>query len=222
MRTGILSVVVLCSGCAVSHGVRPLEAGQGAITASLGGPISADLPTPIAFVVPITTIGYAHGLTDRLSVHGALHPTGLLALGVFAADIGATGLLLEPSGAAPRLMVDGDLILATGKVPGSNAAGGTLPLLDVQLIASWDLGDHAVYAGIDQLLQPLPTVGYHVTPLIGGVLAVGRTDLQLEYMWLAPHVDNELLAAQFIGPLGAGASSVKLGLSLHLGPRSEP
>ncbi len=188
----------------------------------MGGPISADLPTPFAFPVPITTVGYAHGLTDRISVHGAVHPTGLATLGVFAMDAGVTGLLVEPDGAVPRLMVDGDLIVASGKVPGSAAQGGTLPFLDAQLIASWDLGDHAVYAGVDQLLQPLPTVTYHVSPVIGGLLSVGRTDLVLEYLWLAPHVDNELLAAQFVGPFGQGASALKLGVSFNLGSGSEP
>ncbi len=86
--------LLLLSGCAVSHAVRPLPRGTGALTASLGGPISKDLPTPVAFVVPITTVGYAHGVTDGTTVHGAVHPTGLAAFGIFAADVGIAGQLL--------------------------------------------------------------------------------------------------------------------------------
>jgi hypothetical protein len=211
----------LAAGCAVSHGVRPLARGQGAVTASFGGPISRDLPSPVAFPVPITTVGYAHGLTDRTAVHGAIHPTGLAAFGVFAADAGVTELLLEPRGLAPRLMLDGGLILAAGRFPGSEARGGARLLADVQLVASRDIGRHAVYVGLDQLVQPFPSPGYFATPMVGGLLSTGRVDLQLEYMWLIPGLDNDLQAAEFVGPFGLGASSIKLGLAVHLGRPDE-
>ena len=210
-------IVVLLSGCAVSHGVRPLDRGEGRITASFGGPISADLPTPVALPVPITTVGYAHGLTDHTAIHAAIHPTGLATFGVFAMDAGVTGRLTDHDGAIPRIMIDGDLILATGGVPDTTAARGTRLFADLQAIASWDLGQHTLYGGMDQFLQPFPTPNYHVSPLVGGVLGIGRVDLQLEYMWLVANVDNALLAAEFIGPFGQGASSVKLGVGVHLG-----
>ena len=205
------------AGCAVSHGVRPLARGQGAVTASFGGPISRDVPAPVAVPVPITTVGYAHGLTDRTAVHGALHPTGLAAFGVFAADAGVTQLLLEPNGARPRLMLDSGLIVAGGQVPGSAAKGGARLLAEAQLVASWDVGRHALYGGVDQLLQPFPRPGYFVTPLVGGLLSAGRVDLQLEYAWLVPTVSNELQAASFVGPFGWGASAIKVGVAVNVG-----
>lgn len=210
-------LALLClTGCGVSHAVRPLGKGQGALTATLGGPISKDLPTPVAFVVPITTVGYAHGVSDRSTVHGAVHPTGLAAFGVFAADLGVATQLLPANGAAPRLMVDGSLILAAGRVPGSAVPGGARLFGDVQLVGSWDLGRHAVYGGVDQLVQPFPTPGWFVSPMAGGLLSLGRVDLQLEYLWLVPTVDNALQAAEFVGPFGYGASSIKVGLGVRL------
>lgn len=213
--------LLLLSGCAVSHGVKPLPQGQGALTASLGGPISKDLPTPVPFVVPITTVGYAHGATDLLTVHGSIHPSGLAAFGVFAADIGAAQQLLAPSGAAPRLMIDGTLILATGNNAPGDPAGGTRLFPDIQLVASWDLGKHAAYVGVDQFFQPFPTVRYHVSPLFGALLSAGRTDLQIEYMWQAPYQRNDLLTAEFVGPFGQGASAIKVGLAVHFGKRDD-
>lgn len=218
-RTSFL--LLLLSGCAVSHGVRPLEKGTGAITASIGGPISADLPTPIPFTTPITTVGYAHGVSDKTTVHGAIHPSGLAAFGLFAMDIGASTLLLEADGARPRLMLDGDLIFATGDNASGGAVGGTRLFPNAELVASWDLGKHAVYGGVNQLLQPFPQARYHVTPLVGTMLVAGRTDFQIEYNWLAPAANNDLTAAQFIGPFGQGASSIKLGLGVRLGKQED-
>ena len=217
LRHAPLFVALLASGCAVSHGVRPLKKGTGAVTASLGGPISKDLPTPVAFTTPITTVGYAHGVSDKTTVHGAIHPSGLAAFGVFAADVGVATQLLETDGARPRLMLDTDLIFATGDNAEGVPDGGTRLFPNVELVASWDLGKHAVYGGVNQFLQPFPTVNYHVSPLFGTVLVAGRTDFQIEYMWLAPYANNRITAAEFVGPFGQGASSIKVGLGVRLG-----
>lgn len=217
LRRAPLLLAVLVTGCAVSHGVRPLKKGTGAITASMGGPLSKDLPTPVAFTVPITTVGYAHGVSDKSVLHGAVHPTGLAAFGVFAADVGFATQLVETNGAAPRVMLDGDLIFATGNNAEGDPPGGTRLFPNVEVVASWDLGKHAVYGGVNQLLQPFPEINYHVSPLLGTMLVAGRTDIQIEYMWLAPYANNELTAAEFVGPFGQGASSIKVGLGFRLG-----
>ena len=99
--------------------------------------------------------------------------------------------------------------------------GGTRLFPNAELVASWDLGKHAVYGGVNQLLQPFPQARYHVTPLVGTMLVAGRTDFQIEYNWLAPAANNDLTAAQFIGPFGQGASSIKLGLGVRLGKQED-
>lgn len=205
------------AGCAVSHGVKPLAKGEGAIQASMGGPISRDLPTPVPFVVPITTIGYAHGVSDRVSVHGAIHPTSLGALGVFGMDAGATTLVWDADGAKPRLMIDSTLVLYGGDNKEGGAPGGTRVYPMVEGIASWDLGNHALYVGLNNFAQLFPTPSYHLTPEVGGLLSLGRVDLQLEYKWMSFYRNNELTTAEFVGPGGLGASSIQLGMGIHLG-----
>ena len=221
-RLFLVTAALALAGCSVSRAVKPLPKGSGAMQLSMGGPISKDLPTPVPFVVPITTVGYAHGISDRTSVHGAVHPTGLATFGIFAMDVGATTLLMEADGARPRLMVDGDLIFATGNNAPGDPVGGTRLFPNADLIAAWDVGPHAVYAGVNQLVQPFPAFRYHATPQIGGMLSTGRVDFQLEYKWMAPTSNNLITAAEFVGPFGIGASSIQLGLGIRLGKQEDP
>ncbi|NCG21371.1 MAG: hypothetical protein GWP91_20365 [Rhodobacterales bacterium] len=212
-----LLVLLLLVGCSVSHSVRPLAKGTGALQVSMGGPISKDLPTPVAFVVPITTLGYAHGLTEKTSVHGAFHPAGLAAFGIFGMDLGATTLLAEGEGARPRFMLDGDLAFFTGDNTQGDPKGGSRLFPSVEVVGAWDLGNHAVYTGINQFVQPFPGFRYHVTPLVGTMLTAKRVDVQIEYKWMAPASKNALTAAEFVGPFGLGASAVQIGLGIRLG-----
>ncbi len=215
MRPLLLSLLLV--GCSVSRGVKPLPKGAGAFQMSMGGPISKDLPTPIAFVVPITTVGYAHGITDRTSIHGAIHPSGLAAFGVFGMDVGATTLLAEGAGARPRFMLDGDVVLMSGDNTSGEPKGGTRLFPNVEVVGAWDVGNHAIYTGVNQLLQPFPSVRYHVTPLVGTMLTAKRVDFQIEYKWMAPAARNAWTTAEFVGPFGQGASAIQVGLGVRLG-----
>jgi len=218
MRSTALLALITLAGCSVSHAVRPLPAGTGAVTASMGGPISGDLPLPIAFAVPITTVGYAHGVSDTTTVHGAAHLVGLAAFGIVGADIGVAHQLFDADGPRPRLMLDGDLILLAGdNTPGVDPPFGFRALPDLQLVTSWDLGPHAVYVGLDQLVQPAPSFRYHPTPLLGAMLTAGRVDVQLEYKWMGWYIDNEPLTAVWYGPFHHGATSIQVGLKVRLG-----
>ena len=187
----------------------------------MGGPISADLPTPVPFTTPITTVGYAHGVTDRTSVHGAIHPTALPALGLFGMDLGATTLIWDSDGAKPRFMVDTTLNLYGGDNTADGAAGGTRLYPMVEGVFSWDLGKHALYAGLNNFFQLWPEPHYHLNPQVGGLLTLGRVDLQLEYKWISPYRDNRLTTAEFIGPFGYGASSIQLGFGIRLGKQGK-
>src|ERR1017187_7579141 len=78
--------LILFEACAPSRLVRPLEKGQKAISADLGGPViqfkNALIP------IPLTTLMYGQGISDKTSVFGSLHTTSLL-FGVLQTDIGA-------------------------------------------------------------------------------------------------------------------------------------
>lgn len=211
---------LLLSACSVSRAVAPLPAGSGAVTTSLGGPITADLGTAIP--LPLLSVGYMHGLDGRTNLHGAVYPIGLPTFGVGGLDLGVAREVFPPAGARPRLMVDGTVYAYAGDTEPGDPPFGARVFPDVSAVASWDVGRHAVYVGVDQLVEPFPSFRWHVTPLVGGIARAGRVGLQLEYQWLALYRDNDPIAAQWIGPGGQGASSVLLGVSVAVGPQEAP
>jgi len=80
--------------CAPSRFVKPLEKNQKALSFSLGGPgiMYSGAPIPI----PFSTLGYAQGINNSITVFGALHSTSSL-FGNLQADLGASCKLFELS-----------------------------------------------------------------------------------------------------------------------------
>lgn len=209
----------ILSACSVSRAIAPLPKGSGAITTSMGGPITANLDPAIP--LPITSIGYMHGLNGKTNLHGAFYPTGLAAFGVGGIDVGAATEIFPPDGARPRLMIDGTMYVYAGNNSEGPPPFAARVLPDVQAVLTWDLKRQSVYLGLDQLVQPFPEFRWHFTPLVGGMARVGRVGLQLEYKWMALYRDNIPLAADWIGPFHHGASSVQIGFSVAIGPQEE-
>ncbi|MCB9669994.1 MAG: hypothetical protein H6734_11020 [Alphaproteobacteria bacterium] len=206
---------LLLVACSTSRAVRPLPAGTGALTASLGGPINADLGAPIP--LPLTTIGYAYGVDGKTDVHAAIHPTAAAAFGVFGASVGVARQVWDQQGGSPRLMTD----LTLHAFGGDAAAGPPLAagraFAELSGVLSWDVREHSLYTGTDLFFQPGPRATAHLSPLGGAILRRGRTGVAFEAAWLAPYVDNRPLAAHWIGPFHRGAVQLKLGLELGLG-----
>lgn len=208
-------LAVLASGCTTSRAVRPLPAGTGALTASLGGPLNSNLGATIP--IPLTSVGYVRGLDGRTNVHGAFYPTGLAAFRVFGMSGGVARQIWDQDGGFPRLMAD----LTVSGFVGDAVDGGEGPkgrvFTDLSGVLSWDLGDHSLYTGLDVFVQPAPTTIAHLTPMGGVVLRRGRTGVSFEAEWLAPYVDNRPLAADWNGIGHHGALQLQAGLELRLG-----
>lgn len=71
-----LVLLLLMYGCAPSRYVKPLAKNQQALSFSFGGPLIKFSGAPIP--IPFSTIGYAKGLTDNLTIYGNLHSTSAL------------------------------------------------------------------------------------------------------------------------------------------------
>src|ERR1043165_524083 len=71
-----LSFISVLASCAPARFVKPLAKGEQALTASLGGPLIkfAGAPVPI----PLTTICYGKGITDKITLFSAIHLTSAL------------------------------------------------------------------------------------------------------------------------------------------------
>lgn len=213
MRT-LLPLLALV-GCTTSRAVKPLPKGSGALTASIGGPMIADLGPTIP--LPMTTVGGVYGVDGKTNVHGALHPTGLAAFRVLGASVGVARQLWDQQGASPRLMADATVSGFFGDAVNGGLAPSGRVFVDVSGVLSWDVGDHSLYTGLDLFLQPTSPEQPHLTPLVGAEIRRGRTGVALEAEWLAPYVDNRPLAARWWGPAHRGALQVQMGFTFRLG-----
>jgi hypothetical protein len=88
----LLILASLFQNCAPSRYVKPLAKKQSAALFSFGGELIKYSNTPIP--IPFTTMGYAYGLTDRITVYANLNSTSAL-FSNLQTDIGATILLYE-------------------------------------------------------------------------------------------------------------------------------
>lgn len=76
MNKALLVLLICISSCAPSRFIEPLEKGEQAVSFNIGGSLIeyGSLTIP----VPLSSLTYAHGLTDKLTVFGSLHTTSLL------------------------------------------------------------------------------------------------------------------------------------------------
>lgn len=221
VRTLALLAAIALSGCSATRSLQPLEAGTGAVTASFGGPINADLG--VAIPLPFTSIGYMHGLDGKTNVYGAFYPTGLALFGVPGIDLGVSREVLTPEGARPRIMLDGVVYAFAGNAGEGDPPAGARVWLDTASTFVWPIAEkHALFTSVDLFVQPGPArfVAY-LNPHVGGQLRLGRVGLQLEYTWWGPWVNTRFMQPTWKGPGGYGASTVQLGLDVRLGKQGE-
>lgn len=87
------TIFALITSCGPSRFVEPLEKGENAISASLGGPL-ANVPGVATIPMPFTSIGYGRGITNNITAFGSWYSTAAV-FGVAQFDAGATVRLLE-------------------------------------------------------------------------------------------------------------------------------
>ena len=215
-----IMAVGLVVGCSATRSLEPLDKGTGAITGSFGGPINADLGAAIP--LPISSVGYMHGLDGKTNVYGAVYPSGLIFFGVPGIDVGVSRELLTPDGARPRIMLDGTIYGFAGNAGPGDPPAGVRVWTDVASTFVWPIKKHSLFTSVDVFMQPGPGPFHvYVNPHVGGQVRVGRTGFQLEYTWWGPWVDTTYMQPVWKGPGGFGASTVQLGMDVRIGPQSD-
>ncbi len=100
----LLLLTVACSlmlSCNTTRLIKPLKQGDHQISVDAGGPV---IGTPL----PLSSISYAYGLKENLSVFGGLQLTDL-AFNTIQMDLGANYGWKEPNGFVPGLSFNGVL-----------------------------------------------------------------------------------------------------------------
>ena len=208
--TVVLACAALVAGCAATHAVRPLGRGNGAVHASLGGPLvtvgSATIPTPIL------SVGGAYGVRDDAEV--TLHADATAALfGVLHVEPGvAFHPVIRDGGAIPTLTAAASLHLLTN-------FNDTRLAPQVTLAGAWRVRRrHLIYLGADTAVASGSPARVVFGPLLGGEARLGRRlGLAREMKWLAPYYDVGPLAPSWVSPGSHGYFSVLLGFTVYLG-----
>jgi hypothetical protein len=199
---------MLLTACGATHIVRPLPRGASVWTASLGGPYLPEaVPTK---VVPYLSIGWQRGVSDALTVGGAVHGT-VAAYGVAAGELTATRLLMEQRAGWPAVAGTAHAYLFAGQ-------GGARFYPSLGAVASWSVGERALlYGGGNAVAQFSGTPSVLINPLIGGQRSIGRrVALQLELKWMAANVDTRAGVFEGESSLGGhGALATQLGITVR-------
>lgn len=217
-----LALLTMLAGCGASRAVAPMGAGVGAVTSSVGGPVLSFDGAPVP--LPLVSVGYRRGLTDRTSAHGGVQLTNLVLMGVFGAELGVDVEVVPPRGPWPRLMVDQTVLVFMGDNVAGDPPFGARVFLDAGAVASWDVGrrQHHPYVGLRLFDQPFPEHHTYLSPVVGGVWNTGRVGWQAELGWPAFTRRNVPSFVDWIGPARHGALSVQLGATITLGHGFEP
>ncbi len=183
----LIFAMLTASACTSQKIVKPLEKGEQQVSANLGGPLIGfgGLTIPI----PLTSINYARGLSDSLTLHGGLQTTSLL-YKTIQLDAGATYGILECHGWKPGLSVSGSLNFLADMREGN---ASLYPQLDANLY--WDYGkSHFMYVGSTNWIELRGTKAHGRTQekrlltgiQFGNTWVTDKWSFTAESKWLAP------------------------------------
>jgi hypothetical protein len=207
-----LSLIFLFASCAPSRLVRPLDKGQKVVSASLGGPLIGFKNTVIP--VPMTTVVYAQGLTNKTSVFGSVHPTSML-FGIFQTDIGI----------CQRLYYNDSLRIGISVNPAINMAFDKWehhfkcwPQLDLNFYWNIKPNKSFLYAGVENWFELSKYKAYGetqqnhwlVNPQLGYSYVRKKWNYNLEVKYLVPYIDNLPNVVDYKGINHKGAVGVYL------------
>ena len=205
------------AGCSMAHHARPVGKGNQVVHVSVGGPV-AGVGEP-SMLVPLTTVSFTYGATDRLDVYGGWHVLETFLNGGNAFfDVGASYYWVDQAGLRPGVST------ALTISPLLNAAGGWL-LIDLALTTSWTLDaadKHLVYLGCHNAMTPIrhsaiETPRYSWSPFVGWQgrlwewVAVGA-----EVKWHRPYQSTTHSVTAFVAPGDQGALAFLIGASFFL------
>ena len=214
--TNCLAIILaawLFGSCAPARYVKPLEKGQTAITAAVGGPLILYGNTTIP--VPLTSVATGYGFNNNLTGFVGIHTTALL-FGVFQTDIGIVKLINKQDGWIPGITVSPVANLMIDKWAGKFSF---FPQADINAYWNYPRKPHYVYIGLSNWfdLNSTRSEGNPQTTHWFPIIQLGNTmvtkkwayTLELKY---APHINNPVVVA-YQGMGQATAMGVYIGVT---------
>lgn len=220
MKTMLLATTVALCGCGTMNTARALPSGASAIGVTLGGPLLTEpIPTPLPSLVVEGRVGLPSLAGAANDVRFGTNLTAI-AFGQAAVNAGWTWQPLAADGARPSLAVTNQLFVVTNGLDASKPpeARGVWAVYDLELAASWDLGQHYGYVGAAQYLD-LGAPDLLLSPFVGVQLGHGRVKVNVESRWFAINQRPVHRDVAWVRPGGLGALGASVGLVIDLGQR---
>ena len=205
-------IVLLLASCTPSRLVRPLEKGQKVVSASLGGPLIGFAGTVIP--VPLTSVMYAQGITNKTSVFGSVHATSML-FGVFQTDIGICQSIYYNDSLRIGFSVNPAINLAYDKWEGHLKCW---PELDLNMYWNIKPKKSFFYAGVENWFELSKYKAYSqtqqnhwlVNPQAGYSYVRKKWNYNIELKYLVPYINNTPNVVDYKGIGGKGAIGIYL------------
>lgn len=212
MQKYLIAVCILTmSACAPSRFVQPLSEGEQAIGFNLGGSLIDYSGTTIP--VPLTSITYGKGISEKLTAFGSLHTTSLL-FNNFQIEAGVLSEFRKQEGMIPAFSSALTLNFVTELSEGN---AKIWPQIDGN--AYWALKEnkHMPYLGysiwIDPNIMSDNGIGI-INPHFGYRYRMGSWDVSTEMKLLAPGHDNSKVFVPYKSLQGSkGATGVYFNIS---------
>jgi hypothetical protein len=197
------------TACAPVRLVKPLEKGQKAIGANLGGPLINFAGAPIP--LPYTSAFLAKGITEKTSVFGGVHLTAL-AFGVAQIELGACRQIWVNPTRNIGVSINPALHIAVDKWEWNTRFW---PQLDAQFYKTFKNQSY-FYAGIGNWFEPTRVRPHQETqeqfwfmyPQLGYRWGKKQWNYGLETKWVGPNIKNQPNVADYIGINHNGAVGV--------------
>jgi len=206
----IIGVLLFFQSCAPSRVVRPLKKGEKQLSANLGGPMLgfAGLVIPM----PLSSISYAQGVSDKVTFFGGLHATAML-YGVFQTDIGASINLYHPDSSQFGLSVNPVVNMAYDKWEGNFKLW---PEIDVNAYWEFNQDKSFAYVGVSNWFELSNTRAHEeiqenrwlVNPHFGYTYVRNKWNYNFETKWLVPNIATKPNVVDYKGVNGKGGIGI--------------
>jgi hypothetical protein len=211
MNKGLLVLLICVSSCAPSRFIEPLDKGEQAVSFNVGGSLIeyADMTIP----VPLTSLTYGNGLTEKLTVFGSLHTTSLI-FNNFQTEVGVVSHIRNQERWIPALSSSLALNFITELSKGN---AKLWPQIDGNAYWNLNANKHRLHLGysiwIDTQMLDENRIGI-INPHFGYTYKMKTYELGTELKLLAPGTDNSKVFLPYQIIMGdRGATGIYLTLT---------
>ena len=181
----IVLFILIISACAPSRFVQPLNEGEQRISFNIGGSLIDYNGTTIP--IPLTSITYGKGISEKITAFGSLHTTSLL-FNNFQTEVGVLSEFRKQQGWTPAF----SSTLALNFVSELSEKNSKLwPQIDGNAYWSFDKNKYLSYIGYSIWIDSKINDGIGIiNPHVGCRYRTGNWGLGIEMKFLAPGHDN--------------------------------